>query len=419
MDAGKVLHSNNYLWGWSTDRPLPLAPYMGGNCATFARDGTIYIGFGQHSQSHYEGVGKSTDWGQTWSYAAVPPGAFEMDRAVYVQPDNSRNVWLESGDRLYRSSNGGASWILIPLGRSGELYSLAADPTKRATLYVGAEKGVYETSDGVHFQLMPGSPTGSRWNNVLVDPIHPETIYSTCYAAGNAGVWRMRDGMWARILDKPHARELAVDPGDTRRMAVITKDSPSKDLSLADGVWITQDGGQHWEKCNEGISVMNGSAIAFNPNKDGQLIMGADGGGFYATDLGSSTPYGGAVRSIVGTIRARDYDDGLQGFDVGSNGRRASAVSMKAGQWAKYAVNVPATGYYDLTVRGTSGHGGKVHLEFNGVNNTGPISLKRSMWGGSTDVQRAHVHLIAGNQYLCACAENDGVSVESIRMTKE
>src|SRR6185312_9912947 len=88
MDAGKVLHSDNYLWGWNTDRPLPLRPYMGGNCAGFARDGTIYVGFGQHSQSRYEGLGKSTDWGKTWAYTANPPGAVLMCRGVYVQPDD-------------------------------------------------------------------------------------------------------------------------------------------------------------------------------------------------------------------------------------------------------------------------------------------------------------------------------------------
>jgi photosystem II stability/assembly factor-like uncharacterized protein len=414
MDAGKVLHSDNYLWGWDTDRPLPLAPYMGGNCASFARDGTIYVSFGQHSQSHYEGCGKSTDWGQSWSYVAAPAGAVRMDRAVYTQPGNSKNVWLESGDRLYASNDGGAAWTSLPLGDSGELFSLAADPTKPTTLYVGAASGVYQTTDGTHFTLMQGSPKGIVWNNVLVDPVNPDTIYSTCYAHGNTGVWRLRDGKWTRILDKPHARELAIDPGDNRRMAVITKDSPDKDLSLADGVWISEDDAQHWEKCNDGICVTNGSGIGFNPDKSGQLIIGTDGGGFYATDLGASTPHGGSIRNIVGTLHTQDYDDGLQGFDhpdPPANTRATGPIKMKTGQWAKYSVNVPATGYYNVTALGTPESTGKVHLEFNGVNASGPISL-----GARPNMQKLYVHLIAGNQFMCLYAESDATSVDSIEM---
>jgi photosystem II stability/assembly factor-like uncharacterized protein len=417
MDAGKVLHSDNYLWGWDLDRPLPLSPYMGGNCASFARDGTIYVAFGQHSQSHYEGLGKSTDWGQSWSYAARPRGAFEMNRGVYTQPVNSKNVWLESGAGLYRSVDGGAKWTRILLGDSGELFSIAADPTRPTTLYIGAEAGVYQTTDGIHFKLLQGSPESFTWNNVLVDPVDPDTIYSTCYSNGNTGVWRMRAGQWTKILDKPHARELAVDLGDNRRMAVLTKDSPNKDLSLADGVWITEDDAQHWYKCNDGICVTNGSGIGFNPDKCGQLIIGTDGGGFYATDLGSSTPHGGTIRNIVGTLYAQDYDDGLQGFDAPRYARGRGPITLKAGQWAKYTVNVPATGYFNVTVFGTPQATGKVHLEFNGVNVTGPIPLKPPKSNVPTDPQKPYVHVIAGDQYMCLYSESDDTSVDSIQIT--
>ncbi len=431
MDAGKVLHSNNYLWGWITDRPLPLSPYMGGNCASFARDGTIYIGFGQHSQFHYEGLGKSTDWGKSWYYTAHPPGAVRMDRGVYTQPGNSRNVWLESGDRLYRSTDGGAHWTPLPLensagiavGNSGELFSMAGDPARPGIIYVGAQSGVYRTTDGNHFKLLQGSPRSFSWNNVLVDPVDPNTIYSTCYANGNAGVWRMRDGHWSRIFEKPHARELAVDPGDPHRMAVITKDSPNKDLSLADGVWITEDGAEHWSQCNEGICVTNGSGIGFNPDKSGQLIIGTDGGGFYATDLGASTPHGGAVHDIVGTLNAQDYDDGLQGFGASqgftasAGARGAGPVSLKAGQWAKYSVSVPATGYYDVAVICAPQGRGTVHLEFNGVNATGPIPLQASAANAPDAKQTPYVHLIAGNQYMCLYAESERANVDSIVIT--
>ena len=62
---------------------------------------------------------------------------------------------------------------------------------------------------------------------------------------------------------------------------------------------------------------------------------------------------------------------------------------------------------------------GKVHLEFNGVNVTGPISLKPAASSTPTDVQKPYVHLIAGNQYMCLYAELDGVSVDSIQISPQ
>lgn len=341
-----------------------------------------------------------------------------MDRGVYTQPNNSRNVWLESGDRLFRSTDGGEKWARISLGESGQLFSLAADPTKPTTLYVCAEAGVYQTTDGIHFNLLPGSPKSFGWNNVLVDPVDPETIYSTCYSSGTAGVWRLRAGQWTKILDKPHARELAIDPGDTRRMAVITKDSPNKDMSLADGVWITEDDAQHWQKCNDGICVTNGSGIGFNPDKSGQLIIGTDGGGFYVTDLGSSTPRGGTPHNILRPLRAADYDDGPQGFNTPS-ARPMSLTQMKTGQWAKYTVTVPTTGYYNLTFRVASATGAQLHAEFNGGNVTGPVKFQTPSNNNWTDIHVSKVRLIAGDQYLCLYADTNNVNIDSLRASQQ
>jgi len=62
--------------------------------------------------------------------------------------------------------------------------------------------------------------------------------------------------------------------------------------------------------------MWDGPALAFNPDTSGQLIYATDGAGFYVTDLGDSTPHGGKTPSVIGTIAAGDYDDGLQGFDA-------------------------------------------------------------------------------------------------------
>ena len=49
---------------------------------------------------------------------------------------------------------------------------------------------------------------------------------------------------------------------------------------------------------------------------------------------------------------------------------------VDAGEWLKYTVNVTAAGAYDLEVRvAARGAGGIFHIEINGVDRTGPITI--------------------------------------------
>jgi hypothetical protein len=153
-----------------------------------------------------------------------------------------------------------------------------------------------------------------------------------------------------------------------------------------------------------------------NPDKSGQLIFGTNGAGFFATDLGDSTPHGGKIRSVTSNIAAGDYDDGLQGFNASSIGRSNALSGLKTGQWAKYRVNVPLDGYYDIHCKAASTTGGTFHMEFNGVNVTGPVAVKSS---GLTDVSIRHVNLTAGDQYMKYFPESDSVEINSFQLIKQ
>ena len=51
-------------------------------------------------------------------------------------------------------------------------------------------------------------------------------------------------------------------------------------------------------------------------------------------------------------------------------------TSVSAGEWLNYTVNVATTGIYTITVEVQSiGPGGTFHLEVNGVDKTGPVSV--------------------------------------------
>jgi hypothetical protein len=106
----------------------------------------------------------------------------------------------------------------------------------------------------------------------------------------------------------------------------------------------------------------------------------------------AQAPFGGTPRNLPGTIKAVDFDEGGELISYhdntagceGSCGYRSADVDRydkfvyrtTAGEWMKYTVNVTATGVYTLSFRiGSEGSGGIFHLEVDGVDVTGPITI--------------------------------------------
>jgi hypothetical protein len=79
----------------------------------------------------------------------------------------------------------------------------------------------------------------------------------------------------------PHAFGVTVNPSDPRRIAVATGDDPFHDKTHATGVWISADDGATWSQANDGIGMLRGQCITFNPHNPEQLVYGSFGGGFY------------------------------------------------------------------------------------------------------------------------------------------
>jgi len=157
-------------------------------------------------------------------------------------------------------------------------------------------------------------------------------------------------------------------------------------------------------------------------------IIATYGGRTFAVPLtvmptGSQWPYGGAVRSIPGIIQAEEFDDGDEGaayhdatagndggayrltnVDIGAtsdSGAEWTVGWIDAGEWLEYTVQVAAAGTYTLEARVASPYtGGTFHVEFDGVDKTGPISIRSTGgWHTWTTVSRS-VSLDSGTQVL-------------------
>jgi hypothetical protein len=112
----------------------------------------------------------------------------------------------------------------------------------------------------------------------------------------------------------------------------------------------------------------------------------------------TQTPWNGSPLAIPGRIQAEDFDNGGEGLAFhdttsgNSGGKyRNTAVDIEtntdggagfnigwtaAGEWLEYTVNAAATGTYSLAIRlASAGLGATLHVEVDGVDRTGAVSV--------------------------------------------
>ena len=148
-----------------------------------------------------------------------------------------------------------------------------------------------------------------------------------------------------------------------------------------------------------------------------------------------STAYGGthrrcprrpySSRTSTKAVRGRAYSDTTS--ENAGGAYRATDVDIEsasdsgggynvawafAGEWLKYSVNVAAAGIYDLDVRvASAGAGGTFHIEANGANITGALTVPNTGgWQTWTTIERAAITLSAGPQVWRVVMDTNGAT---------
>jgi photosystem II stability/assembly factor-like uncharacterized protein len=295
-------------------------------------DGTFYFG------GVDGGVWKTTDAGTVWEpiFDNEPVASIG---ALTVAPSDPKVIYagtgesdirsdLASGDGVYRSDDGGATWKHIGLTDSRQISRILVDPTDARTVYVGVlghaygpndERGVYKSTDGgEHWQrvLDKGPEVGiadlamatsqpqllfaATWNAHRP----PWSTYAPLEGSGN-GLYRSSDGgaHWVEISGHglPEGAwgrtGIAVSADGRRVYATI-------DCLNHSGLYRSDDGGDSWTLINTDKRLTSRawyfSALAIDPTdpdvlyipnvalyrtEDGgkttQIVRGAPGGDDY------------------------------------------------------------------------------------------------------------------------------------------
>ena len=292
-----------YRWNGVTGQWTPLQDstgwdhwgYMGvAAIAPSPTDGRkVWAAVGMYTNGvdpHHGAVLRSRDRGATWQTAELPftlGGNMDgrtMGERLAVDPvdDNVLYLGAPTGNGLWRSGDGGATWARVTSfphsGDDPQTTGTAEDPglvwvafdrstgqrggtTK--TIYVGVadrQDPVYRSTDGgATWARLAGAPLGYLPHRGVVDPVS-HTLYITTadsigpFGGGKGDVWKYAPGpgVWTQISPVPSASGddyfgysgLAIDPSHPGTLVVGTQVS-----WWPDGImWRSTDAGATWSR---------------------------------------------------------------------------------------------------------------------------------------------------------------------------
>jgi len=187
------------------------------------------------------GVWKTTNRGTTWAPVFDGYGSYSIGR-VTVDPQNRHVVWVGTGennsqrsvgygDGVYKSLDGGASFVHMGLSNSEHIGRILIDPRDSNVVYVaaqgplwapGGDRGLYKTTDGgATWTLVLNVSENTGVSEVVFDPRNPDVLLAVAY--------QRRRHIWTLINGGPEsALYKSTDAGRTWRK--INRGLPGTDL---------------------------------------------------------------------------------------------------------------------------------------------------------------------------------------------
>ncbi len=234
---------------------------------------------------------KTTNRGVTFSPIFDGQTSFAMG-AVTLDPSNPKVVWVGTGennahsyvvpgDGVYRSEDGGSSWVNKGLKDSQQIGEIVVHPEDPNTVWVaaygphrqpGGDRGVFKTTDG-----------GETWDNVLhpsehtgcwelhMDPRDPDVLYTVAHqrqrylttnvqGGDESGIYKTTDGgaTWKRLeggLPQTMVGRIGMDisPVDPDVLFAVVE-ATEVDGEEKRGTYKSTDAGASWSKVSDYVT---------------------------------------------------------------------------------------------------------------------------------------------------------------------
>ncbi|MEW6567648.1 MAG: tetratricopeptide repeat protein [Chloroflexota bacterium] len=231
---------------------------------------------------------RSSDHGRSWELVTAQGCGLAFDAGGEILYRNGGNTVLRSQDR-------GTTWAQLAIPQEA-VRNVAAHPQQPGTVYA-----LYSRNQPPYIYI--SFDVGQNWQGTTgMQDIEDATLFfdheegQTIYAIGDLEASWSRDGgiTWESCpgTEAWHARSasrLAVDPRDSNRLLLATR---------GNGVLISEDGCQSWERSNSGLGNLFVNTVAIDPRNPDVVYAGTDGGAYISFDGGEH--WGVANEGLLG-----------------------------------------------------------------------------------------------------------------------
>jgi photosystem II stability/assembly factor-like uncharacterized protein len=340
------------------------------------------------------GVWKSEDGGTRYK-PVFDEQPVQSIGAVALDPKNSKNVWVGTGESwtrnsvsigngIYKSGDGGETWTYVGLPNSERVAKIVVSPTASDTVFAAvpgalwsdsAERGLYKTVDGGKSWnlILKGANVSTGASAIALDPVDPNKMFAAMWdfrrkgwtfrsggdgptATSGSGLFRTADGgaTWTEITPekakgfpkKPYGRiAVAIAPSNAKRVYAFVESTDS-------ALFVSDDGGTTWDKRDKSNWMVwrpfyfaNLIVDPKNPDRlfktDGPLILSEDAGKSF---------------TVVGGFQGAHGD--MHDLWIDPNNPQTVAAGDDGGMWYSYnggskwwkADNLPVSQFYHVSV---------------------------------------------------------------------
>ncbi|MDP2728484.1 MAG: hypothetical protein Q8P59_13200, partial [Dehalococcoidia bacterium] len=184
---------------------------------------------------------------------------------------------------IYKTQDGGESWIPLTVGLSDALVSsIAVDPGNPNRVFAGTRgQGVFSSTDGGQ----TWQPVGQGVLETQIAAVAIDNLSSIIYAAGmRQGFYRSADGgrTWEQVgggIGDRAPTALALDPHSSHTLWLVS----------TGGVYKSSDGGSQWLEAGTGVAASQVVDVALHPSDPTTLFVSAWAGGVYKTNDGGAS----------------------------------------------------------------------------------------------------------------------------------
>ena len=335
------------------------------------------------------GLWKSTSGGIKWEPIFDKELTASIG-AVEIQQSNPSVIWVGTGEGnprnslnggygVYKSLDGGKTWMAMGLEKTRHIHRIIVDPTNPDVVYVGAigspwgehpERGVFKTTDG-----------GQTWNNILfannktgvadliMDPTNPNKLFAAMWehkrdpwffnsGGKGSGLHMTHDGgkTWKKITSDD-----GFPKGDLGRIGIaIAPGKPNIVYALIEAkknaLYKSEDGGFKWKKINDKNDIGNRpfyySEIYVDPENENRVYsvftyvnVSEDGG----KNFQQLMPAYGVSNGVhpdhhAWWIHPEDGSYMIDGNDGGMN------ITKDGGKTWRFIGNLPVAQFYHISV---------------------------------------------------------------------